>query len=54
MVKQEMVRINIDILGISEPKWMGMGKLNSNSHYNKVTLIIIKSLKHSIWVQPQK
>ena len=54
MVKQEMVRINIDILGISEPKWMRMGKLNSNSHYNKVTLIIIKSLKHSIWVQPQK
>ena len=28
VVKQEMVRINIDILGISELKWMGMGKFN--------------------------
>ena len=26
MVKQEMARVNIDILGISEPKWTGMGK----------------------------
>ena len=29
MVKQEMARLNIDILGISELKWMGMGKFNS-------------------------
>ena len=28
MVKQEMARVNIDILGISELKWMGMGKIN--------------------------
>ena len=27
MVKQEMTRVNIDILGINELKWMGMGKL---------------------------
>ena len=30
--KPEMARINIDILGISERKWMGMGKLNSNNY----------------------
>ena len=30
MVKQEMARVNIDILGISELKWMGMGEFNSN------------------------
>ena len=33
MVKQEMVRINIDIIRISELKWMGMGKFNSDDHY---------------------
>ena len=35
VVKQEMARVNINILGISELKWMGMGNLNSNSddHY---------------------
>ena len=33
MVKQEMVRINIDILGISELKWMGMGEFNSAIKY---------------------
>ena len=33
MVKQEMARVNIDILGISELKWMGMGKFNSEDHY---------------------
>ena len=32
MVKQEMARVNIDILGISELKWTGMGKFNSNDH----------------------
>ena len=31
--KQGMVRINIDILGISELKWKGMGKFNSDNHY---------------------
>ena len=33
VVKQETVRINIDILGISELKWMGMGEFNSDDHY---------------------
>ena len=32
-VKQEMTRANINILGISELKWAGMGKLNSDDHY---------------------
>ena len=31
--KQEMARVNIDILGISELKWMGMGEFNSDDHY---------------------
>ena len=30
--KQEMSRLNIDMLGISEPKWMVMGKFNSDNH----------------------
>ena len=33
VVKQEMARLNTDILGISELKWMGMGKFNSDEHY---------------------
>ena len=56
MVKQEMLRININILGISEPKWIGMGELNSDNHYiyysgqeshrrNGVALIINKRVE---------
>ena len=33
VIKQEMVRINIDILGISELKWTGMGEFNYDDHY---------------------
>ena len=33
MVKQEMARVNIDILGISELKWNGMQEFNSDDHY---------------------
>ena len=33
MVKQEMARVNVDILGISELKWTGMGKFNSQDNY---------------------
>ena len=33
MVKQEMAWVNIDILGISELKWIGMGNFNSDDHY---------------------
>ena len=65
MVKQKRVRVNIDILGISELKWMGMSGFNSDGHYiyyfrqefhrrNGAALIINKSLKYSTWLQPQK
>ena len=33
VVKQEMASVNLDILGISELKWTGMGELNSDDHY---------------------
>ena len=33
VVKQEMARVNVDILGISKLKWTGMGELNSDDHY---------------------
>ena len=33
VVKQEMTRVNVDILGINELKWMGMGRFNSDAHY---------------------
>ena len=55
VVKQEMVRVNINILGISELKWTGMGEFNSDDHYiyycrqeslrkNEVALIVNKTL----------
>ena len=61
VVKQEMARVNINILGISELKWAGMGEFNSDDHYiyycgqeslrrNGVALIVNKSLKCSTWV----
>jgi len=33
VIKQEMARVNINILGISELKWIRMGKFNSDDHY---------------------
>ena len=33
VVKQEMARVNVDILGISELKWTGMGEFNSDDHF---------------------
>ena len=33
VIKQEMAKGNIDTLGISELKWMGMGEFNSDDHY---------------------
>ena len=33
MVKEEMARVNIDILGISELKWTRMGEFNADDHY---------------------
>ena len=55
VVKQEMARVNIHILGISELKWTGMGEFNSDDHYiyycgqeslrrNGVALIVNKRL----------
>ena len=59
VIKQEMVRINIDILGISELKQMGTGEFNSDDHYiyycgqeshrrNGVTLIINKRFQNAV------
>ena len=33
MVKQEIARVNVDILGTSELRWAGMGEFNSDDHY---------------------
>ena len=33
VVKQEMTRVNVNILGIIEPKWTGLGKFNSDDNY---------------------
>ena len=33
VVKQEMERVNVDVLGISELKWTGLGEFNSDDHY---------------------
>ena len=65
VVKQEMARLNVDILGISELKWTGMGEFNSDDHYiyycgqeflrkNGVAMMVNKSLKCSTWMQSQK
>ena len=65
VVKQEMARVNINSLRISELKWTGMGEFNSDDHYiyyceqeslkiNRVAIIVIKSLKSSSWAQSQK
>ena len=58
-VKQEMARVNINILGISELKWMGMGEFNSDDHYiyycgqeflrrNGVALIVNKRVQNAV------
>ena len=59
VVKQEMVRVNIDILGISEPKQTGMGKYNSDDHYisycgqeslrrNGVAIMVNKRVRNAV------
>ena len=59
VVKQVMARMNVNILGISELKWTGMGEFNSDNHYiyycgqeslrrNGVAIKVNKSLKYSI------
>ena len=58
VVKQEIARVNIDILAISELKWTGMGEFNSDDHYiyyhgeeslrrNGVALIVNKRVCHA-------
>ena len=38
VVKQEMARVNVNILGISQLKWTGMGEFNSDDHYTSTTV----------------
>ena len=38
VVKQEMARVNVNIPGISELKWTGMGEFNSDDHYISTTV----------------
>ena len=58
VVKQEMVRVNVDILGISELKWTGMGEFNLDDHYiyycgqeslrrNGVAMIVNKRVRNA-------
>ena len=65
VVKQEMARVNINILGISKLKLSRMGEFNSDDQYtyywgqeslrrNGVAIIVNKSLKCSTWMQSQK
>ena len=59
VVKQEMARVNIDILGISELKWTGMCEFNSDGHYiyycgqeslrrNEVSIIVNKRVQNAV------
>ena len=66
VVKQETARVKVDILGISELKWTGMGEFNSDDHYILLLQAGIpqkkwsshhgqqKSLQCSTWMQSQK
>ena len=59
VVKQEMARVNIDILAISELKWTGMGEFNSDDHYiyycgqeslrrDEVAIIVNKRVQNAV------
>ena len=59
VVKQEVARVNVDILGISELKWTGMGEFNSDDHYiyycgqeslriNKVAIMVNKRVRNAV------
>ena len=65
VVKEEISRVNLDILGTSKLKWTGMGEYNLDDHYiyscrqeslrkNGVAIMVNKSLKCSTWMQSQK
>ena len=58
-VKQELTRVNVDILGISELTWTGMGEFNSDDHYiyycgqeslrrNGVAIIVNKRVRNAV------
>ena len=60
VVKQEMARVNLDILGISKLKWTGMGEFNSKDHYiyyygqeslrrNGVAIIVNKRVRNAVF-----
>ena len=58
VVKQEMARVNVDVLGISELKWTGMGEFNSDDHYiycrqeslrrNGVAIMVNKRVQNAV------
>ena len=59
MVKQELARVNIDIIGISDLKWNGMGEFNSDDHYiyycgqeslrrNGVAIMVSKRVRNAV------
>ena len=59
LVKQEMARVNVDILGISKLKWTGMGEFNTNDHYiyycrqeslkrNGVAIMVNKRVRNAV------
>ena len=60
VVKQEMARVNVDMLGISELKWTGMGEFNSDDHYiyycrqesfrrNGVAIMVNKRVQNAVF-----
>ena len=59
VVKQEMARVNVNILGISELKWTGMGEFSSDDHYiyycgqeylrrNRVSIMVNKRVQNAV------
>ena len=65
VVKQEMARVNIGILGISKLRWTGLGEFYSDDHYiyycgqeslrrNGIAIMVNKESKCSTWMQSQK
>ena len=59
VVKEEMARVNIDILGLSKLKWTGIGEFNSNDHYiyyfgheslrrNGVAIMVNKRVRNAV------
>jgi len=59
LIKQEMARLNVNILGISELKWTGMGEFNSDDHYiyycgqeslrrNGVAIMVNKGVRNAV------